>query len=42
MLPAEFGSILQSSFRGEDFFNSSQSEKRIALGGHVYWPNGTK
>jgi hypothetical protein len=23
-----------SSFRGEDFFNSSQSEKRIALGGH--------
>jgi hypothetical protein len=23
-------------------FNSSQSEKRIALGGHVYWPNGTK
>jgi hypothetical protein len=23
------------------FFNSSQSEKRIALGGHVCWPNGT-
>ena len=41
MLPAKFGSIWQSSFR-EDFFNSSQSEKRIALGGHVYWPNGTK
>jgi hypothetical protein len=24
------------------FFNISQSEKRIALDGHVYWPNGTK
>jgi hypothetical protein len=35
-------SIWPSSFRGEDCFNSSQSEKRIALGGHVYWPNGTK
>jgi hypothetical protein len=35
MLPAEFSSILPSSFRGEDFFNISQSEKRIALGGHV-------
>jgi hypothetical protein len=31
-----------SSFRGEDLFNSSQSEKRIALGGHVHLPNGTK
>jgi hypothetical protein len=31
-----------NSFRGEDCFNSRQSEKRIALGGHVYWPNGTK
>jgi hypothetical protein len=39
MLPAKFGFIWPSSFRG-DFFNSSQSEKRIALGGHVYWPNG--
>jgi hypothetical protein len=38
MLPAKFGFIWPSSFRG-DFFNSSQSEKRIALGGHVYWPN---
>jgi hypothetical protein len=28
MLPAEFSSILPSSFRGEDFFNSSQSEKK--------------
>jgi hypothetical protein len=34
MLPAKFGSIWPSSFRG-DFFNSSQSEKRIALVGHV-------
>ena len=24
------------------FFNISQSEKRINLGGHVCWPNGTK
>jgi hypothetical protein len=32
MHPAKFGSIWPSSFRGEDFFNSSQSEKRIALG----------
>jgi hypothetical protein len=29
MLPAKFGSILSGSFRGEDFFNISQSEKRI-------------
>jgi hypothetical protein len=41
MLPAKFGFIWPSSFRG-DFFNSSQLEKRIALGGHVYWPNGKK
>jgi hypothetical protein len=40
MLPAKFGSILPSSFRGEDFFNISQSEKGINLGGHVCWPNG--
>jgi hypothetical protein len=26
----------------KDFFNISQSEKRINLGGHVCWPNGTK
>ena len=32
MLPAKFGSIWPSSFRGEDFFNISQSETRIALG----------
>jgi diphthamide biosynthesis methyltransferase len=35
MLPAKFGSIWPSSFRGEDFFNISQSETRIALGGHL-------
>jgi hypothetical protein len=35
-------SIWPSSLIGEDFFNSSQSEKRITLGGHVCWPNGTK
>ena len=37
MLPAKFGSIWPSSFRGEDFFNISQSETRIALGGHICW-----
>jgi hypothetical protein len=42
MLPAKFGFILPSSFRGEDFLNSSQSETRIALGGHICWWNGTK
>jgi putative heme iron utilization protein len=35
-------SIWPSSFRGEDFFNISQSETRIALGGHICWRNGTK
>ena len=33
MLPAKFGSIWPSSFRGEDLFNISQSETKIALGG---------
>jgi hypothetical protein len=42
MLPAKFGSIWPSSFRGEDFFNISQSETRIALGSHICWRNGTK
>jgi hypothetical protein len=28
--------------KGEDFFNISQSETRIALGGHICWWNGTK
>jgi hypothetical protein len=31
MLPAKFGSIWPKCFRGEDFFNISQSEKRINL-----------
>jgi hypothetical protein len=35
MLPAKFGSIWPSSFRREDFFNISQSEKRIALCGQM-------
>jgi hypothetical protein len=39
MLSAKFGSIWPSSFRGEDFFNISQSETRIALGGHICWRN---
>jgi hypothetical protein len=39
MLPAKFGSIWPSSFR-EDLFNISQSETRIALGGHICWRNG--
>jgi hypothetical protein len=39
MLPAKFGSIWPSSFRGEDFFNISQSETRIALGGHICLPS---
>jgi hypothetical protein len=34
--------IWPSSFRGEDFFNISQSETRIALGGHICWRNETK
>ena len=42
MLPAKFGSIWPSCFRGEDFFNISQSKKKINLGSHVFWPNGTK
>jgi hypothetical protein len=42
MFSAKFGSILPSSFRGKDFFNISQSEKIINLGGHVCWLNGTK
>jgi hypothetical protein len=42
MLPAKFGSIWPRCIRGEDFFNISQSEKRINLGGHVCWPNITK
>jgi hypothetical protein len=41
-IPARFGLIWFSGFRGEDFFNISQSETRIALGGHICWQNGTK
>jgi hypothetical protein len=40
MLPAKFGSIWPSSFRGEDFLNIIQSETRIALGGHICWRMG--
>jgi len=42
MLPAKFGLIWPRSFRREDFYNSSQSETRIALGSHICWRNGTK
>jgi hypothetical protein len=35
MLPAKIGSILPSSFRGEDFLEINQSETRMACGGHV-------
>jgi hypothetical protein len=35
MLPAKFGLIWPSSFRGEEFYIISQSETRTALGGHV-------
>jgi hypothetical protein len=41
MLPVKFGSIWPGSFRGEEFFNISQSETRIALGGYICWRNGT-
>jgi hypothetical protein len=39
MLPAKLGFIWPRSFRGEDLFNISQSETRIALGSHICWPN---
>ena len=42
IVPSKFGSIWPSCFRGEDSFNISQSEKRITLGGHICWWNGTK
>jgi hypothetical protein len=32
----------KSNYPEIDFFNISQSEKRIALGGHICWRNGTK
>jgi hypothetical protein len=40
MLPAKFGSIWSSSFRGEDLFSISQSETRIALGSYICWQMG--
>jgi hypothetical protein len=33
---------LAKQFQRRRCFNISQSETRPALGGHVYWPNGTK
>ena len=42
MLPVKFGSIWPCGFRGEDFWNISQSETRIARGGHICIPIGTK
>jgi hypothetical protein len=33
---------LAKQFQKRSFFNINQSEKRIALGGHVCWLNGTK
>jgi hypothetical protein len=35
MLPTMFRFIWQSGFRGEDFLEISQSETRMACGGHV-------
>jgi hypothetical protein len=39
MLPAKFGSIWPSSFRGEDFLEINQSETRIS---ETAWPNDPK
>jgi hypothetical protein len=33
---------MEPNLEGSIFYNISQSEKRIYLGGHVCWPNGTK
>jgi hypothetical protein len=35
MLPTKFQLIWPSGFRGKDFVEIDQSEKRIACGGHV-------
>jgi hypothetical protein len=35
MLPTKFRFIWPSSFRGDDFLEINQSEKKIAYGGHV-------
>jgi hypothetical protein len=34
-IPARFGLICFSGFRGEDFLEINQSETRIGCGGHV-------
>jgi hypothetical protein len=35
MLPTKFQFIWDSGFRGKDFLEINQSEKRMACGGHV-------
>ena len=35
MLSTKFQSIWENGFRGEDFLEINQSEKRMACGGHV-------
>jgi hypothetical protein len=40
--PDPKGHVRYCHHRGEDFFNISQSEKRINIGGHACRPNGTK
>ena len=35
MLSTKFQFIWESGFRGEDFLEINQSEKRMACGGHV-------
>jgi hypothetical protein len=51
MLPAKFGSIWPSCFRGEDFFLTLANQKRklilvamfhILISSETTWPNGTK
>ena len=42
MLPVKFACIWPCGFRGEDFWNISQSETRIARGSHICSPIGTK
>ena len=42
MLPTKFRFISPSVFRGEDLKKINQSETRIACGGHVCQPIGTK
>ena len=42
MLPTKFQFIWTSGFRGEDFLEINQSEKRMACSGHVCQRIGTK